>query len=1673
MGGGILALVAVVGVAAFGPALLRSAIWTAAKTAGYSVTYARIDVRGNHATIVKPDVTGVAGAPLFTAQKIDVAYSLGDVFRSPYLYGIHSLEIDRPKLTIVHYKDGSYNFKLPPGNAAKKTAPFTIPKVRLVLKDGSIGIIDETRIFRHSRRLTIENIQLSADVDPHRRSRVVGGLTILEEGGKYPFSGVGTLDEARGYEMSRISAKTLAIAPLLDYALNSTTLHVSGGVLNDVDARFYGLRDAHGVMQRHVSATANLDHFQPYLGSIAKPLRDGRGSLRVYDDGLTIPKVDGSIAGVPVRIAGAVFGLAKPQLHLGIAGHGDLRDLITLSDAAKKFAISGPIAFSLLVQGDATQPTTLASFSSPRVTYANIPIDAPSGLVALHGVSTSILRANARYDGIDIGARGNILAQKHTTVDLVAHVDAPAQRIPYAAQLLGAMTVAGTVVASGTDAKLNTSGVFDGETATQHLAGTLAVNGAGEGTVGPITLDGPGGRSLYARVALDRPRAAGGAAFVALHHFRVTTRGEQPALPGIALPQVPPIDGTLDADLAGAFEGKRYTLGGNAHAYDAVALGYPIEDLSFRGSVRDDPIVEGQARYRGSLDALARASGGKFAAHGRVDVPVAILADGPAKVVAQISGARLQDASVGGVALDALEATIGLRGKAVDVYAARARIEGQDVVAQGSFGNGGTLDVSASDIDLAALRGAGLPVRAGTVSAIARVGGTAAAPLVDGGVVASGVRSSDPKLATLPLTAATALAFAGDTLTLRDGSVLAGPAVATLDGSVTGVRSNPKAARYDFDASVRQADIGTFARLLRAPQHPEGTLDANVHVAGRGSAAAVAGRIAIPQGSINGLNYRDATVALSGTAAAVAARGGHVTVGSSTLDVDGTFARSAQRVVLRAPHVDLSDFNDYFDYGDTLGGRGTVALAVTNAPSRITANGYLQFAKTRFRRFDIGETHADFATSGRTIHTDVAAGGASGRVTANGDVTLPATQPLRDALHRTNVALQTRAQKIDLGVWLPAAGIAAPILGTVDANATVRGRYPDIVAVARGGLQNGLVKRVPIRTATIDVRAGAGRATIASAVLAIDNLTANATGSVALRPQGPVDLRVTAQTADIGALAKTVTGTTYDTSGSLRTAVHVTGTAQHLRASDVLDADQIRYAKYTIPHAHAEVAVTPARATLQRSEIDLTAGRLLASGTAPLTSNPFGVGPPQAPVAFDFTAEGLDLAQFASLLPKGTHVTGALGGRVNLVGTIANPGLGGTLALTGGTFVGPQFKNKLTNGVAQVTFAQTTATLHDTSATIGGGTIAATGRAYVPSLRQPGRDLVGTLRLALDNPVLDAPAYLRGRIDGDLTVTRRQASPISVGGNLALSSTRIPLSAVFNPNAPKPTSSAAPLPVAFDLDVDVGRDVRLQSGPVDVGATGNLHVGGTLASPNAAGELTSVGGGTLTFYRTFRVVDGSTLDFAPSDGVTPTVDINATTTVPNPPTNVALHVTGLATQLNVGLTSDPAYSREQILGLLVGAQALGAVSGLQTSSTGGPQQNPFTSLAAGQLGTLLTQNVLEPFSSQLGGALGLSDLAVNYLPGGSVDIGAKKKIFKNVSIVFADSFNYPQRQSVGLVAQPNDATAAQVTFFTQQGSNRFAAIQPNTLYSTNQTVTAAEPANGDQGVSFSLQRKYP
>jgi TamB, inner membrane protein subunit of TAM complex len=1667
-------LLAVIGVRIFAGPLLHVAAGMAGRSAGYTFSYDRLENSPGHLTIDRPDVASLAGEPVFTATRIDIAYSLKDVFGGPYLYGVSGIEIDRPKVTIVHHKDGSYNITLPPSNPNAPAQTLTIPQIHAIVKDGSVGILDETRIFAHSRHIALEDLDVDADLHPQGRSQFTFRLAVLEEGGKFPVAGRGTLDETRGYELSRIRAKTLALGPLIDYALNSSSLHVANGVLNDVDARFYGLLDSAGNMRRHFSASGNLDHFQPYLGGIVKPLRDGRGALRIYDDGLAIPKVDGSIAGIPVRISGAIYDLAAPTLRLGITGKGDLRQLITLADAAKKLPLSGLLAFKLFVEGDATLPTTFATFDSPLVHYAKIPLDHLSALVALRGQETVILRAGLLYDGIAVGTRGRIVSTKHTDIDMLANLHAPTERLPYANQLLGPMMLNASAVAMGVDAGVETSGAIEGESGARTVAGAFDVDGNGVGTIGPVDLDSAAGGSLYARIALDRPRGGGGAAFVAAQAFHISTTGPQPSLPGIALASVPPLDLWLDADAAGALEAKHYVVGGDAHLYDSRAFGFPIEDFTAKATVRDGMQVALEGRYRGALAPLAATAGGKFAARGKVDIPVTVLADGSGRAIAQISGARFDGASVAGVSLDALDATVGIRGKAIDVYAAQVRLGGNDIVARGSFGNGGTLDVSTGGIDLAALRAAGLPIRGGTLSAVATIGGSAAEPDVHGGMIASDVTLPNPKYAGLVVTANTGLAFRRNTLTIDNALVRAGPAVASLDGTVSGLRGDPAAARYAFDARVREADIGTLAVLLKAPvAYPEGSLDADVRVAGSGSEPAVNGNVSIPEGSVNGLRFRDAAVALSGNARAIEARGGHVTVGNSVIGFSAAASSAAQTFALHAPRVELSDLNDYFDQGDTLGGNGSIDASVRNEPDRLVTSGRVRLTHTKFRRFDLGDTRADWSTRGRLIESDFALGTTSGQVRANGTVTLPASQPLRDTFRRSTLAFTTHAQGVDLSEWLPAAGIVAPVSGTVDADANIRGVYPNVDLTAHAALANGLVRAVPIRTASIDLRAGGGRVTIAKATFAIDNASATASGSAGISPSAPFDLSVVAQTADVGLLAKSIGGKTIDASGALTTTLHLTGTQQRPLLADTLDATSLRYDRFTIPHAHLEASVSRTRATLSSAEVDLQLGRLLANGAVPIVVQPSAGVAENAPLGLSITADHVDLGQFAALLPKGTEAAGQINGTVGLIGTRANPGLRGDLALTNGVFAGPQLRSRLTNGVAELAFADRTVRIVNTHVSVGGGTISASGLVTVPDLRDPAQSASANLTIVSQNAVLDAPKLIKGRVNGTVSLVRAPGASAQVTGNLALSSTRIPTTALVPSGGPSPSATQAALPVAFNLGIDVGNDVRVQGGPVDIGAKGHLQVGGTLAAPTADGELDSTGG-TLSFYRTFTLQYPSTVTFDPSNGVIPNVDALATTSVDNPPTDVTLHVTGAATRLDVALASDPSYSREQILGLLVGAQALGAVSGVATTNGGGPQQNPFQAAAEGQLGGLLTQNILEPFSSQIGSAVGLNNLAINYTPGGGASIGAQKKIFKDVEAVFASSFTYPQRQSIGLRASPNNATAIQLTFFSQPQSNQFDVFQgAQAFQSTNAAVTASQPATGSTGFSLSFQRKFP
>jgi len=1670
---GILVVLALL-VVVFHDAALETVAPPLARSAGYDLSFGSLHLGADEFVATKLDVANAHGEPIATVDRVRIGFDARDLLPGgKTLFGLRSVDIERPHLTLVHHRDGSYNIALPHGNASTKSTPLAPLDATIHLADGSASIVDEGRLYRESRLLGVEHLNVDGRFQPHAPSRYVVHLALVEDGRAYPVNGHGYLDDARGIESNVVRAAEIPIGPLVDYALNTAAVHITRGSLVDLDARYFGLPDKTGAIVRHLGVAGRLENFTLQLGFLAKPLRAGTGDVFAYDDGLTIPRLSGTVAAVPVTVAGGIYDFAKPSFRLGVAGSGALARLVTLSDAAKKLPVNGNVRFGLLVVGDATAPLTLARFGSPRLVYQKFPLDRVRGLVAIYGIDTTVLDATVAYAGATAVARGNIEAKKHTDIDMVANLSAPTKTLPYADTLLPGMTLGAVAVARGRDAKLETAGTIDGDSTTQALHGLFALAPNGTGRAGPLTLEGPRGESLVVDATIDRPRNQI-AGILDARDLRISNTRVK-SLAGLALPVLPPFELALDAALGGSVGGGS-AIAGTARVHDATLRGVPLGDLALSatgaiGKRASETHLAARGSYRGRLDDLARLGGGAVPAHGDVELALGAIANGP-NAVAEIHDTRLDRVVLDGVALNGLDATVGVRGKSFHVYEARAALGPGSVVASGSFGDGGTVAIATSPLDLSKL-GRTLPVHRGTVSAVASVGGTAAAPTLDAGVVASNVRYRQYDAA-----GSASLGYRNAKLTIASGLFDVAGAVADLDGTVGGLAPGAIHPTLALDARARAVDLASVARIAKAPlKYPTGSLDARVHVSGTASAPRVAGDVAIPEGSLNGLDYRDAAVSFAGTAANLSARGGTVTVGTSRIGFAADVAGSRQRVKLDAPRLDLADFNDYFDAADTLAGRGSASLALTHDPDHLATRAAVTLAGVQVKRIAVGSARAYVNTAGRTITTNALVGDARGTIGLTGGVTLPATQLQRDTIHRTNVALTAKLRNLDLQRWLPILNVHAPVAGLVNADARVRGIYPALDVAANARLDGGRVGRIPVQTANLAATASRGRLMISSATFDIPNLTTTLVGYAGLRPTDPVALTLRSSTTDIGALAKTVTAQTYDVSGTLATALSVTGTPKRPKLGATVEAGTVRYMKYTVPRVHAEVAVANLASNYQRgrldlrnTEIDLTQGRITASGNAPFDTT--GLGPPAAPVSLALGIERLDLGQFGAFLPKNTKLAGLLAGDVGLGGTVANPSTSGSLDLTKLSYLGPQEVQRITNGAATIAFTGRTVALRRAHVDAGGGSIDATASATVGDLHDPAKSTTYVANAVFNHPLLQLPNLYRGRLDGNLGVSKASfAAPPLLSGAVTASSARIPYTALLPPAATG-TPGPPPPPVNLALGVTAGKDVRVQSGPVDIGAQGHIDVTGTVASPKASGEFVA-DGGTVDFYRNFTLQSG-TVAFEPSNGVIPNVSAVATTNIASPDTDITLDVKGLATSLNVGLSSTPAYDRAQILGLLVGLNNYGAVAGVPASQ-GGPAPTAgslASNVATGQISTLFQRNLLEPLSANLGAATGFKSLSVNYGLGTGVSLGARRQIVKNVDAVFAETFGYPPRESYGLAANNKNGTSAlQLTFFQQPGSNQF-DVAPQALMSTNDTVTAAEPQRGQNGYSFSLQRKF-
>jgi hypothetical protein len=945
----------------------------------------------------------------------------------------------------------------------------------------------------------------------------------------------------------------------------------------------------------------------------------------------------------------------------------------------------------------------------------------------------------------------------------------------------------------------------------------------------------------------------------------------------------------------------------------------------------------------------------------------------------------------------------------------------------------------------------------------ASVAGSPNSPRIAGTVVVAGGRYR-----SFEVNGNAGFAFAGGTLRVSDAAVALGPLFIGASGTVRNLLNQGTfAPHYDLTTELHSSDVSALLAAVQPKAAPfvQGSVDASLAVHGNGIRPAFAGTLSAPEGAVNGLSFRDFYGGIRGDTSALSLTGGRVTVGSTNVALSGrATTRLDANVDVQAPQADLADFNDLFDRGDTFAGTGHLGLSATTRGMQIvSSNGDASFAGARFRQIAFGNVAANWRRRGDSITTTLSFVGPAGSARASGNVA-PAAKA---------IDMRVTASEIDLGTWLPMLGYSVPVTGRLNAQTSISGRYPDVTMSLRAAVSGGTVGRLPVERFEVSASAAHGRGTIASATLELPSLRTVASGTFGLRETDALALAAHSTSPNIGSFLNEAFGKDLALSGTLDSILRVSGTLAHPQLQDMLTLQSLQRGNLAIPRVYGEIDASRRFVMVRNGELDFARGKALLAAQVPLLLSASRLAVGRGPIEASLTADGVELSNFLPLLPKGTQIAGRIDGAAAAGGTFDAPQIDGSFALRDGTFVGPMENSPITGIGGELTLRENRATLQ-ARATVGGGSLTAQGVAALANFREPASSTFN-LQARAANARLDIPDYFAGELNASVAVERGSAATPLVSGEVSVANARIPLNTFVNQK--RSTNERPALPnLAFEsLRITAGNNVRIQSANVDIGATGEATLGGTLDAPALAGSFSSTGG-SLNFYRSFNLESG-TVTFEPSSGFVPDVDAVATTFVSNPATAIRLHVTGPATSMNLALASDPSYSREQILGLLVGAQQFGAVRGVNSAGGQGfSAGSAATQYALGQVNTLFTRNLLQPLSASLASSLGFTNVQITSDLQTGLGINAVKAFGKNVNAIFAQTFGYPSTQSVTLEVNPSVGTGLRGTWYTTSGPTLFVLQQPQ-LVGTGvlnlNPMTQLPPPTGTNGVSFSFLRKFP
>ncbi|MGC1379700.1 MAG: translocation/assembly module TamB domain-containing protein, partial [Candidatus Baltobacteraceae bacterium] len=1015
----------------------------------------------------------------------------------------------------------------------------------------------------------------------------------------------------------------------------------------------------------------------------------------------------------------------------------------------------------------------------------------------------------------------------------------------------------------------------------------------------------------------------------------------------------------------------------------------------------------------------------------------------------------------------------------------------------------GALSLIANRLDAAQLRGIGLPLDAGVLSATGDLSAGAPLPTFDGGVTIG-----DGRISQFALSGGGDMHLAGDAVALRRVVGALGSTYARVDGSIGSLSSGSPA--YELGAGVPAARIATALHDFGLSNYlTDGTFNAQLHIGGRSVRPSISGTIGVPAGDVNGLPFIDGHASLAADPQGVAMRGGSVLVGTTAARFTAVVRPNEKVVAVDAPRADLSDFNNFFDTGDTLDGNGSVKFSAASRGSAIKTGGDIDVRGFRYRNLPIGDTRAAWSSASNVIAGALAVGGSEGRLRAQGSVGLTPGGQWQQTLARSRFDLAGDVDDLDLSLWMPALGMQnVPITGRASGDANLHGRFPQIDVRGNARITRGTLGPLTLDSAQLAVHAAHRRIVIDRAEMATPELTASAAGSLGLGPNDPLEVQVHAATENLAQLVYTFSRVKVPVTGSFESGLKIGGTYKAPTFLAGFDATDVH--AYGIPivslfgelHLHGRTLVlSDAGATFQRGQATL-------AGSLPLQLAPLRLAAPDEPINFDLDVVDLDPAIFDELLGYNTRLGGAINGHVGLSGTVREPQILGHASLAGGSYVSDLQRVPITRVNAALAFNHTSASVERAFAQLGAGTVQGSGNVTFPGGLNGG-EIALAFKGKAQGAQLDMPAYGSGTIEAQLTLVKQPKSKALLAGRVALSNATLPFATFVKAAAQSGAlSGPAALPLAFDLDATAGKNVRVRGSGygagLDIGATGSVRLGGTLTAPTLDGGFDSTGG-TLTYFdRAFRVQQGA-VRFNAADGVLPTINAVATTSIVNPDpdrarnpygsADVTIKVDGPIAGLKIGLTSNPpGYTQDQILALIApfggfiggigysaqstlarqqpsGITPLGAVSPIPNVSL---QQR--SSITVGQeafniLNAQFTAGLLAPVESTLGQGLGLSSVNLTLGYYGNVGVSASRLLGKSVSAVYAVTFGIPQVQSFGLQVQATPVTTAVLNFFYQSGPTKLLQ-QPSSPVGYSVGYLLGQPLIGNSGFSLTVQHNF-